>query len=307
MKRPAAVTPEPRPRKARASAPSPLVAHSDDAFFVVHIGAPPLESAGLRAQLREGEETIAIGALRALFGGLSLWKEDSKLYAQCYYRIRGEVVLFGLFNAVHILHRRAAGLLCESAGKRKYYYSLLVVLEGSVVLSVDNKEGEVLQPGKTLFLAFHSWQVFARGTVAATVALASLEPIQRRPNRKHLEKTVQELAETGAQVKELRLQRHPSETEPVVAADSARGQEVATAGAVVDAAAGVVAAVAAEPRGESCERTGAQPSACVGRPPATRVALQAGMRMRWPEHRGVLLHRFYISEAGAPLEQWREL
>ena len=28
--------------------------------------------------------------------------------------------------------------------------------------------------------------------------------------------------------------------------------------------------------------------------------------MRWPEHRGVLLHRFYISEAGAPLEQWRE-
>ena len=29
--------------------------------------------------------------------------------------------------------------------------------------------------------------------------------------------------------------------------------------------------------------------------------------MRWPEHRGVLLHRFSISEAGAPLEQWREL
>ena len=66
-------------------------------------------------------------------------------YAQCYYRVRGEVVLFGLFNAVHILHRRSAGLLCESTGKRKYYSSLLVGLEGSVVLSVDNKEGEVLQ------------------------------------------------------------------------------------------------------------------------------------------------------------------
>ena len=96
------------------------MAHSDDAFFVVHIGVPPLESAGLRAQLREGEEAIAIAAFRSLFGELSLWKQDSKLYAQCYYRVRGEVVLFGLFNAVRILHRRSAGLLCESTGKRKY-------------------------------------------------------------------------------------------------------------------------------------------------------------------------------------------
>ena len=117
MKRPAAVTPEPRLRKARASPPSPLVVHSDDAFFVVHIGAPPLESAGLRAQLREGEEAIAIGALRTLFCELSLWKEDNKVYARCYYRTRNQVLLFGLFNAVHILHRRTSGLLCDSTGK----------------------------------------------------------------------------------------------------------------------------------------------------------------------------------------------
>ena len=118
-KRPAAVTPEPRPRRARASAPSPLVAHSDDGFFVIHIGAPPLEPGGVPAQLLEGEEAIAIAALRSLFGELSLWKDETKLYARCYYRVRGETVLFGLFNAVHILHRRAAGLLCESTGKGK--------------------------------------------------------------------------------------------------------------------------------------------------------------------------------------------
>ena len=94
---------------------------------------------------------------------------------------------------------------CVSQRGKGSTYSPLVVLEGSVVLSVDNKEGEVLQPGKTLFSAFCSWQVFARGTVAATVALAFLEPLQRRPNRKHLGKKVQELAETGAQVKVLRL------------------------------------------------------------------------------------------------------
>ena len=149
----------------------------------------------------EGDTPLAIAALRSLFNELSLWREDRKLYARCYYRVRGEVVLFGLFNAVHILHRRTAGLLCDSTEK---LYSFVVVLEGSVFMSVDNKANEALEPGKTLFLdARYTWQVHARGTVAqpATVAFAFFEPLERRPNRKHLEKTVQELADSMPPVK----------------------------------------------------------------------------------------------------------
>jgi len=307
MKRPAAVTPEGRPRKARVSSPSPLMAQSDDALFGVHIGVPPLDFPGLRAQLRDGEASIAIAALRGLYKELSVWKEDAKVYARCYHRTRKTDVLFGLFNAVHILHRRTEGALSESTGK---HYAFVVVLEGSVVLSVDNKDGQVQPPGNILFVATRSWHVGARGTGGATVAVAFLEPVEGRSNRKHLEKMLRELADSQAQVKEPRLQRRPSEVATagaVVHADSARDGQVALAGAVVDAAAGAVAAVAAKSGGEKCEWTGAQSSVCVGRPPVTRVALKLGMRTRWPEHRGVLLHRFYLSEKTAPLKQWREL
>lgn len=281
----------------------------DDGLFVVYLGVPPPVPAGLVAAVGGDEDAQLIAAVSALWSRMALWKHNSTLYHRCYYRLRKdeEPALFACFNAVCILHREAAGTLWRGGDS---CFAFVVVIEGSVRMDMAGAEGKVLQAGRMEFFVGSSLTLSSAGQPAARAAVAYVESLKSRLScAPRLRKVV--LALSKAAVCHAELVENETEQAEAMSISQKRCRRVAKC--AEQAAAPPPADIGppeakAQTSGESWEESTVCHKPCLGsRPPTTKVARQESMGMRWPQHRGVLLHRFFHPDEGAPVDQWREL
>ena len=301
--------------------PPRLFPDCDDGLFVVQLGVPPRCATGLIAHCHAGKDAMALAAMSTLWAQFELWKSERKLYDRCYYRVRVQEapLLFGIFNAVRLFSRQAPGAMWEQEGKLSFAF--LVVLEGTVRVEIDRHTGN-LDAGNMVFMHGKTVRLSSPGacTAAVRVAVAFLEPIRERPDLARLQKVVASLAAAATQAQARIVSLDAAAT---VALGTPTQQRLEASPPPVPQGSAGAGAVGKSPGASWAETMECgkeltkpvdlqevvahyQPS--VGsRPPPTRDARQQGMGMRWSQHRGVLLHRFFVSHADAPVKQWREL